>query len=527
MDVSAFQQQLQNMMSGGGNAMNGSMGGTMKEFEELTKALQASNYQTDVAKLDQGGALGVQSLDTAMKTTIQENQHFTLFNRLAQSNAINVVDEYTRQSSVGGFLGGTTNTQMGVVRAAQGEYSREVGFVKFLMTLRQVGYVLNIGKNIAEPVAVEERNGALQLLTDANYLLYHGNADIIGTQFDGIFNQIDKEIANNKMSEQNVKDMDGKPLNSVEPISVINAEVSSYGNWGRSTDIFLPNSVQNDFNQGLDPAFRWMPEGQNIPTVGGHVEGIRLTNGILRTNMDTFIHDETNPMTRIFQLKNSAVAANLKNLAPTGLTVTAVPSTNSAFNRGKRLGKYSYAVATISKSGAGLSEVVMANGDKDLAKSFEAYKLTISAPVLDDVGGFAIYRTPQGVTIPAAMLPGTGNTPPTAKPEEIKAFMDANFRLVKYIKATGSSTEWTDENRDIPGTVCAPILNLGAGADAIGWRQFQPMTKIPLPFGVGGMPVMSWFQFLFGYLRMTKPRHHGYIKNILPTTASWRPHTGE
>ncbi|EKK5568000.1 hypothetical protein PN823_004420 [Enterobacter hormaechei] len=514
MDVSAFQQQLQNMMSGGGNAMTGSMGGTMKEFEELTKALQASNYQTDVAKLDQGGALGVQSLDTAMKTTIQENKHFTLFNRLAQSNAINVVDEYTRQSSVGGFLGGTTNTQMGVVRAAQGEYSREVGFVKFLMTLRQVGYVLNIGKNIAEPVAVEERNGALQLLTDANYLLYHGNADVVGTQFDGIFNQIDKEIANGKMSDQNVTDMNGKALDSVEPISLINAEVSSYGNWGRSTDIFLPNSVQNDFNQGLDPAFRWMPEGQNTPTIGGHVEGIRLTNGILRTNMDTFIHDETNPMVHVFQLKNKDIAARNSALKPAVAGAAAAKPTKgiSRFTAA-RAGKYVYAVAGVSVSGAGMSEATIVPAIT-VAKDGVA-KLTITNPTgTNDCGGFAIYRGRQDVDAI------TGKDLETL----------ADLRLVKLIKLdtqNSGTTVFEDANLDIPGTVCAPILNLEQGADAIGWRQFQPMTKIPLPFGVGGMPVMSWFQFLFGYLRMTKPRHHGYIKNILPTKAYWRPHTGE
>lgn len=517
MDVSAFQQQLQTMMSGGGNAMNGSMGGTMKEFEELTKALQASNYVTDVKQLDQGGALGVQSLDTAMKTTIQENKHFTLFNRLAQSNAINVVDEYTRQSSVGGFLGGTTNTQMGVVRAAQGEYSREVGFVKFLMTLRQVGYVLNIGKNIAEPVAVEERNGALQLLTDANYLLYHGNADIIGTQFDGIFNQIDKEIAAGKMSEQNVTDMNGKALNSVEPISLINSEVSSYGNWGRSTDIFLPNSVQNDFNQGLDPAFRWMPEGQNTPTVGGHVEGIRLTNGILRTNMDTFIHDETNPMVHVFQLKNKDIAARNSALKPGTITpkILAAPTKGISRFTGNRAGAkgYVYAVAGVSASGAGLSEAVIVPIQKVTANG--AVQLTINHPTgTTDLGGFAIYRGRQDVDKAA---------------DDLQTLAD--LRLIKIIAtdkgANVTTTVFEDANLDLPGTVSAPILNLEQGADAIGWRQFQPMTKIPLPFGVGGMPVMSWFQFLFGYLRMTKPRHHGYIKNILPTTASWRPHTGE
>ncbi|MNN76332.1 hypothetical protein D3C81_1927050 [compost metagenome] len=98
---------------------------------------------------------------------------------------------------------------------------------------------------------------------------------------------------------------------------------------------------------------------------------------------------------------------------------------------------------------------------------------------------------------------------------------------MKVVAKAGDTTVFVDLNRDIPGTVCVPLLNMDGGADAIGWRQFQPMTKIPLPFGVGGVPVYSWFQFLFGYLRITKPKHHGLIKNILPANAKWRPHTGE
>ena len=510
MDVSAFQQQLQSMMTAGGNAMNGSMGGNMQEFEALTKALQASNYVTDVAKLDQGGALGVQSLDTAMKTVIQENEHFTLFNRLAQSNAINIVDEYSRQDSIGGWLGGTTNTQMGVVRPAVGEYKREVGMVKFLMTLRQVGYVLNIGKNIAEPVAVEERNGALQLLTDANYMLYHGNADASPTQYDGIIQMLDKMVGK-EVPDENVVDMQGKALNSIEPFTKVQVSVSSYGSWGNSTDVFMPYSVQNDLNMSLDPAYRWNPQGQNTPMLGGQVDAIRLSKGVLRTNIDTFIQDETNPMVRPFETY-AANIAKANNFKPTVASpATSGTRADSQFN-GKRIGKYAYAVEAIGINGQGHSELSAAvivdvtNGG--------AVTLTITPAASAPAQGYAIYRSRQNVV--------------PADPAKMTDAEKADMRLVKVISADSAGHfVYVDVNRDIPGTVTVPMLNLSAGADAIGWRQFQPMTKIPLPFGVGGMPVMSWFQFLFGYLRMTKPKHHGMIKNILPEAAAWRPHTDE
>lgn len=505
MDVSAFQQQLQNMMSGGGNAMNGSMGGTMKEFEALTKALQASNHEPDPRNLSDGGALGVQSLDTAMKTVIQENEHFTLFNRLAQSNAINIVDEYSRQNSVGGWLGGSTNTQMGVVRAAQGEYTREVGFVKFMMTLRQVGYVLNIGKNIAEPVAVEERNGALQLLTDANYLLYHGNADASPTQYDGIINILDKAVGKD-IPDENVVSQDGKPLDSVEPFSKVQVSVSSYGSWGNSTDVFMPYSVQNDLNMGLDPAYRWTPAGQNTPVIGGQVDAIRLTKGILKTNLDTFIQDETNPMVVPFELQHPQLATDI-NLTPSKVELTAIANASTKFDA-KRGDIYAYYVAAIDPNGRGQSKCAAVQALATKLTSGQAVEIKITKSAVGTETGYAIYRGRQGVAAPTL--------------EDVRL-----MKIVPRNPDPNQATVFVDLNRDIPGTVTVPVLNLGAGADAIGWRQFQPMTKIPLPFGVGGMPVMSWFQFLFGYLRVTKPKHHGMIKNILPKNATWRPHTGE
>ncbi|WP_441280576.1 hypothetical protein [Tardiphaga sp. 862_B3_N1_1] len=502
MDAQQLLQQFAGIQPGGAPALGGSMGGSLEALGDLRKALEASNYQTDVATLNGGGALGVQSLDTAMKTTIQENDHFTLFNRLASTNATNIVDEYSRQTNVGGFLGGSFNSQMGVVRSAQGEYSREVGMVKFLMTLRQVGYVLTVGKNIAEPVALEERNGALQLLTDANYSLYHGNADACPVQFDGIFNQIEKEVAAGNMSGDNIVDLDGGTLVDVDPFSRINTAASRYGSWGKSTDVFLPNSVQVDLNKNLDPAYRWTPSGGNTPVLGGHVEGIRITSGILKTNLDTFIQDEENPMVYPFEVHNSALAVKNASFKPAAVAADAAANDAASKFSATRAGNYYYAVAALDGNGAGFSEVV-----KTAQVAVAAGKkvvLTINQSAAATETGYAIYRGRQN---------GTSDT--------------SDLRLVKIVKKAGATTTFTDLNRDIPGTVMVPVLNMAQGSDAIGWRQFQPMTKIPLPFGIGGMPQYSWFQFLFGYLRVTKPKHHGFIKNILPSTAKWRPFTAE
>jgi len=483
-------------------SLGGSMSGALDQFADLQKALEASNYQTDVSTLSGGGALGVQSLDTAMKSTIQDNDQFVLFNRLASSKATNIVDEYVRQNDVGGVLGGSTNSQMGVVRAAQGDYSREVGLVKFLMSLRQVGYVLNIGKNIIEATSVEEQNGALQLLTDAEYLLFHGNASASPTQFDGIFSQIDSEIAAGNMPGSNVIDMQGQPITSIEQFSQINQAVSNFGSWGRSTDTFLPNSVQTDLNMSLDPAFRWTPQGQNTPLLGGHVEGIRLSHGVLKTSMDTFLHYDQHPMTIPWDSQGGnyqATASSNSAYNPVSIAGLAANDTASQFTAAIG-GNYFYCVAAVAPAGAGYSQSVVSA--QVAVSAGQSVTLTITQSANGGETGYAVYR---------GRLNGT-NAP-------------SDMRLMQVIpKSAGATTVYKDQNRFIPGTVTIPVLNLAPGAEALSWRQFQPMTKIPLPFGVGGMPVISWFQFLFGYLRMTKPKHHGYIKNVLPNSVtSWLP----
>lgn len=499
-DLTTLLQGLgMNAQQGAGPGIGGSAGATPDQVQDLLKALTASNYETDVSQLTDGGSLGIQSLDKAMKAVVQEQEHFVLFRKLATSNASNIVDEYTRKTGIGGHLGGSTITQMGVVRSATGEYNREVGFVKFLATLRQVGYVGNLVNNIASMTAEEEVNGALQLLTDAEYLLFEGNADACPTQFDGVFKILEDANANGVVSDDHIIDMQATPLNSVDPFTKIGAAVSKYGNWGISTDVLLPLDVQVDLNNNLDPAFRWSPSGQNPPlTIGTHVEGIRLQNGVLKTSMDTFLPYDDFPMSKPFQVNWSADATANDSLKPASVTAAAASEATSQFTA-PRAGNYYWGVAGISGEGKGQSTIELTT--QTAVAAGEKATLTITASVGGAETGYAIYRSRQDGT----------NAP-------------ADMRLVAIVKKAGATTTFVDVNRKIPGTCRVPILNMRPASDAIGWRQFNPMTKIPLPFGIGGIMVHSWFQCLFGYLRVTKPEHHGMIINILPDNATWRPH---
>jgi hypothetical protein len=492
---------LMSQLIAAGRDLGGSMVGQLAEVGDLQKALTATGSGTDVANLTGGASLTIQSLDKVMKSTVMEQEHFVFTKDLVTTNATNIVDEYVRKNSVGGFPGGSTNTQMGVVRTATGDYSREVGLVKFLMQLRQVGFVLNISNNIVSAMSEEETNGALSLLQDMEYLLFYGNSEACPTHFDGIFKQIDDAVASGYMSDEHIYNMDGKPLTTVEPFSAINQAVFNYGSWGKVTNAYLPSAVQTDLNLGLDPAFRWNPQGSNTPMIGAHVDAIRLTHGPLKLQIDTFLHDDKFPMALPFEVNFSALATANDAFKPQSVTVATASDASSKFTA-SRDGNYYWAVAGIGPAGEGLSTV--AKTTQTAVAAGEKATLTITASAGNTESGYAIYRSRQD---------GTNAT--------------SDFRLFKIVKKAGATTTVVDLNTDIPGTSAIPLLNMNSAADAIGWRQFQSMLKIPLPFGVGGVPVYSWFQFLFGYLRVTKPRHHGYIKNILPSTATWRPFTNE
>jgi hypothetical protein len=256
--------------------------------------------------------------------------------------------------------------------------------------------------------------------------------------------------------------------------------------------------VQVDLNNNLDPAFRWNAQNVQDIKIGTHVEGIRLQSGILKTNMDTFIGYDDFPMSKPFEVTWPEAASNNNAFKPAAVAVVATADDTASQFTVPRAGNYYYAVAGIGAGGQGQS-TILKSGQIAVAAGKKAV-ITIDSSVAGTESGYAIYR---------GRLNGTDAAD--------------DLRLMTVIPKAGAQTVYTDLNRDIPGTTKVPLLNMGRAADAIGWRQFQPMTKIPLPFGVGGVPVYSWFQFLFGYLRITKPKHHGYVKNILPTNAKWRP----
>ena len=461
-------------------------------FAELQKALSAG-YGTDVSTLSGGAALRIQSLDTTMQSTIQDNEQFRLFNRLPKPKATATVDEWTEQSGVGGFPGGSTNTESGVIPSATGTYNRRVGLVKYLSTQRSVTFVQTLQNTITDSEAQEYINGALQLLTDANHLSYEGNSSVVPTEFDGVYYQLQNGIAGGLVDPGNIIDAQGSALTDMTYITKASAQIARAGNFGTPTDVFFNQDVQADLDLNLIPSYRvsLLNAGKGGLELGAPVTGIRTSNGNIATSQDVFIRGEE--MKQPFEVLYPAYAAPLVANKPASVTTTTASDPASLFSS-TRAGTYYYLVA--GTSNVGTSQGVL-TGAVAIAAGFSA-TLTIAASAGMQETGYVIYRSRMNGT---------------------NALTD--LREMCRIPRTGNSTVFVDNSRIIPGTTKAFVLNMKPGANAILWRQLLPMCRFNLY--PTNSAVVPWAQLLFGYLRISKLRHHCVIDNILPTGALWQP----
>lgn len=476
-------------LAAGQSVTTGSMEGTA--IAELQKALTAG-YGTDVSTLTGGSAFRVQSLDRTMQATIQENKHFRLFNELAKTGAGATVDEWTEQSGVGGFLGGSTNTETGIIEESTGTYARRVGMVKYLMTKRQVSLASTLGNNIANSEAIEQQAGAKQLLTDAEFLCFDGDEAVVPTEFSGIYAQILAGVNAGQVDGGNILDAEGQSLASINLVNQAAAQISRRDNFGTPTHLFMSQLVQADFDTGLDPAFRVpLP---NVPNggimLGAPVNGIRTSWGDVAACPDVFINDGDQAMP--FEVLYPTLAAANAGMKPT-LALAAASDTGSKFGAA-HAGNYYYLVTGVNAKGQSTGVI----SAQQAVAAGEKVTLTITASAGGQETGYAIYRSRKNGT----------NAP-------------NDFRLVTRVAKAGATTTYVDLNRDIPGTTKAYVLNMNPGDHAINWRQLLPMMKFPLyPTNAAVIP---WAQLMFGYLRITKRRHHAVIKNIVANGQKWKP----
>ena len=322
-----------------------------------------------------------------------------------------------------------------------------------------------------------------------------GDSAVVPTEFDGIYSQIVAGIAAGQIDTQNLIDAQGQSLSSVNYVNQAAAQVAAYGNFGQPTHIFMSQNVQADFDTGLDPAFRvpLTDVANGGLQLGSPVKGIRTSWGDIATMPDVFIQDEKN--LRPFELDFPTIAVANAAQQPAGVAYAVGAQAGSNFVAATA-GNYYYAITGLNAAGQSAALV----GAQQAVAAGQGVTITITHSVGNLETGYAIYRS---------RLNGSNAL--------------SDLRLIKRVPVSGGATTvYIDKNLDLPGTTKAFILNLMPGDQAITWRQLLPMLKFPLYPTVAA--TIPWAQLMFGYLRISKRRHHAVIKNIVPNNAIWKPY---
>lgn len=467
----------------------GSFSAQSGELEALRKALEAGTA-TDAAAFTGGQALSLQSLDHTLQATIADNKEFKLFNALSKMPAGNTVDEWTEATSQGGFPGSTANSQTGAISQAQGSYARRTALVKYLMTMCQVSLAQTLVEAIVQAEATENMMGTLRILRDVEHLSFYGDSDVVPTEFDGIAKQLVSLGSSDHVVSAGAAPLSGLGATGLQTIASAAATIGGLGNFGTPTHLFTSPLAASDLDVNLDPAYRVPLSNGAAANIGTPVRGIVTAQGDIAVERDVFLLDQ-NSLTP-FEVDYSAIAAT-NATSPVSVTAVAAGDSASKFTTGWD-GNYYYAVAGVTKDGQSVVtksiQYAVAVGDK--------VTLTITASAGGTETGYAIYRSRRN---------GTNTT--------------SDFRLVARVAKGGATTTFVDYNEDVPGTSKAFLLNLNPGHTALTWRQLLPLTRFNLY--PTNSAIKPWALLMFGYLRMTKRRHHVMIKNILPTTATWLP----
>lgn len=469
----------------------------LRDEAGFRKAVTAG-YGTDVATFTGGRALQLQSIEESLLATIPQDEDFVIFNMIDSSPATATVDEYVKQTDIGGFPGSTFNSETGDIAEGTGEYDRQALQMKYQMSLRKVTAVQEATKAIVDAIAREKLNGARRLKQDAEYCLIYGDDAVNPVEFPGLITLI-----NRHGDSSQIVDVAGGGLSyQADELQNLAALVRGQGHYGRLTDYFCSQNVQvSEINQRLAPAYRVAANpaaGLAGLEVGMQVNGINAgSNTIIKAHEDIFIEEGQAPWeARAGALANAVTNAGLT--PPTSVTPVAAGSGAGGADSKwltTQAGLYYYGVESTGKPGRSTcvvtTQVTVAQGD--------AVTLTIVNPSDADVTGFVIHRGRRNGT--------------NAKTDLRQA--------IRIPRQSGANTVFVDKNADVPGTSIVLAMNLKPGEKAVTYRRLLGMSMFKLYPTT--QAVYPWAQIMFGALRAGKIEHVVMVKNICPRSQVWRP----
>lgn len=217
--------------------VNGFGEATMAELSELRKALEIGYTQPVTG---QGfDALRVESLEQTLKLLTYSQQHIKLWQAIPKVEAYSTVEEYNRLIQYGSDGGGFVPSGE-LPEEEDTTYERADQKVKYIGSTRSIHHPATLVRTVPpDLIAQETSNGTLWMLGKVENALFHGDADVVPVEWNGLTKQI---IDGGGI----VIDLAGSPLAEDDIEDAVQQVIDNYGT---PSSFFSSPKVFHDFSK--------------------------------------------------------------------------------------------------------------------------------------------------------------------------------------------------------------------------------------------------------------------------------------
>lgn len=442
------------------------------DVEQLNKALEAG-YGTDAAVYVNGRAMIPEDLEaTTINVLAKMKEDCKITNSLKTKPAKSTVHEYNRRTEEGNYQF-LSVTEGGDSPESNQELERKTLNIKYLQTRRSVTKQMETVQTFEDALASEKMTGVSTIIKGIEHQIFHGDSNIIPTEFDGLLAQIRAE------EKAFVKDARGVTIGTLgeELFDEVSAEVLERGAYVEKAmfPVVLAKDVKGLFTDRL----RMLMNDDRV-SFKGLPPYDTATGSTIKISGDDAGPD------KFFKVKGKVSAAGNPAKRPNPpAVVTGTPSTmaDSLFAT-TDAGDYMYTVHAVNASGISAGTSVSA---AVTVASGAGVTLTITPASTGEVAtGFIICRSKKDGTEVMEMA-------------QVKA-------------ATSGDTTYIDLNKDLPGTASMIFLPESRLMPAIELVQLLPVSTIPLyPANKAETPFLVAY---YGALQNKAPEWCAEVKNI-------------
>jgi hypothetical protein len=441
--------------------------------EQLEKALEAG-YGTNSAAFINGRALIPENCESTMVNVVAElKEDCKLFNSMKTVPVASTVHEENRRTSHGDHRFLSTH-EGGRSRATDQAIERVFYEQKYLQTKRGITLQMEKVRTFEDAYTSEKIAGVEVICKGAEFNMFHGNVDVVPTDWDGF------PAAIKKSAKPNIKDLRGASIGTAGEKLFDDMAQAVFDRNGDLSKAYFPSRLAQPIKELFTDRLRMMVKDQkatfdqlpDYPTAIGST--IRFSGP--NVGADKF-----------YQVKGVVTEAgdpDDRPPAPASVTAAAVNSDpKSQFQAGDS-GDYLYAVHAT--NWAGISEG----------------KPITAAVVVAGGGGVDLTITPASGKAPTGYII-------TRSKKDGSELME----MVQINAKRGEATIYRDLNNDLPGTASMLFLTEArAHNPTYRFGQMLPVSTFPLyPVDAAITPFLV---ILYGALEVSAPEWCALVENI-------------